>query len=1163
MQLYQDLIKRLPEYPRLRAAACDAPVPCDVVGLSPIHKAGIIHTLTAEAGRRALCIVADEAEGRRLCEDINAMSGTDAALLFCSRDFTFRHVESVSNEFEHARLAVLGRILARDYRVIVASAEGAMQLTVPPERLKQASVTLKAGEACTMDAALRALVGAGYQHSDQVEGVCQFSHRGGILDFFPPDLPNPVRIEFWGDEIDTISSFELESQRRTDTMKKVHITPATEVICTDFARLGRDIRELAAKVRGKAAADVKQNCEQDILQMESGTFQGSLDKYLPLLYPQPATIFDYCDGDMLFVSETFKIKDTLKNISWQHNEDIKQLFAEGILFKGLDTYTVDFTEFTSRFERGAAVHLNTFARSLADIKIEELIHVNATSLSSWGGDLSLLKEDLESYLKRGFACVVLAGTQRGAKALMQDLQREGLPAATQEQVKGPENGRVIVAEGALSSGFELPDAKVALITHGRALGLSKSRAKAKRSAKEIIRNLSDLTVGDYVVHVSHGIGLFEGIHKLEVQGLIKDYIKIRYQGSDILYVPVTQLDLVSKYIGPKEDSGVRLNKLNGTEWTRTRAKVKKAVADMAKELIELYSKRMQLKGYAFSPDNEWQREFEERFEFEETDDQLRCIAEIKRDMQSGVPMDRLLCGDVGFGKTEVALRGAFKCVQDGKQCALLVPTTILAWQHYQTVLKRFEGYPVRVELLSRFRSPKEQEKALRALSRGEVDIIIGTHRLVQKDVKFKNLGLVIVDEEQRFGVAQKERLKELATNVDVLTLSATPIPRTLNMAMSGIRDMSVIDEAPQDRHPVQTYVLEHDDGVLAEAIRRELRRGGQVYYIHNRIDSIEQCGARILKEVPDARIAVAHGRIGEEELSEVWRKLVDHEIDILVCTTIIETGVDVSNCNTLIIEDADYMGLSQLYQLRGRVGRSSRRAFAYMTFRRGKVVSDIAAKRLTAIREFTKFGSGFRIAMRDLEIRGAGNILGAQQHGHMASVGYDMYVKLLNDAVLEERGEAPQTGSSECLIDVRIEAHIPERYIENLTQRIEIYRRIASIRDENDVMDVIDELIDRFGEPPQAVKGLIDVALVRNKAQRLGISEITQKADSLILYMEHFSMQVASMLAAALKGRVLVNAGSKPYIAVKMLQNEQPVDTITAVLGAMDEAAVKQQTTGI
>ncbi|HBC26370.1 MAG TPA: transcription-repair coupling factor, partial [Ruminococcaceae bacterium] len=608
-------------------------------------------------------------------------------------------------------------------------------------------------------------------------------------------------------------------------------------------------------------------------------------------------------------------------------------------------------------------------------------------------------------------------------------------------------------------------------------------------------------------------------------------------------------------IGPREGAQVRLHKLGGTDWQKTKARVRAAVKDMAKGLIRLYASRMKAKGHAFAPDTEWQRDFESHFEFEETEDQLRCIEEIKGDMEREVPMDRLLCGDVGFGKTEVALRAAFKCISDSKQCAMLVPTTILAWQHYQTILKRMDGFPVRVELLSRFRTPKQQEEILNQLRRGEIDMVVGTHRLVSKDVKFRDLGLVIIDEEQRFGVAQKEHLKDLYRDVDVLTLSATPIPRTLNMALSGIRDMSVIEEAPHDRHPVQTYVLEHDAGILADAIRRELRRGGQVYYLHNDIDTIERTAAALRAQLPEARIGIGHGKMSEHELSEVWRRLVDHELDILVCTTIIETGVDVPNANTLIIDNADHMGLSQLHQLRGRVGRSSRRAYAYLTFTRNKVLTEIAQKRLSAIREFTEFGSGFKIAMRDLEIRGAGNILGGEQHGHMESVGYDMYLKLLAEAVSIEKGETPAPADSECLVDMQVQAHIPEAYIESLSQRLEIYRRIADIRSDEDAGDVIDELIDRFGDPPAAVKGLIDVALLRNMASSLGIYEIKQQGRSLLLYKNDIDMKQLSPLIGRMRSRVMISAGSKPYISIRLPQDAAPLDTLNDALRAMSSGA--------
>ena len=610
-----------------------------------------------------------------------------------------------------------------------------------------------------------------------------------------------------------------------------------------------------------------------------------------------------------------------------------------------------------------------------------------------------------------------------------------------------------------------------------------------------------------------------------------------------------QLEEVMNTLTPREAATVKLSKLGGQDWQKTKARVRSAVKDMAKELIRLYAQRMQAKGHAFSPDTEWQRDFEAHFEFEETEDQLRCIKEIKHDMELSSPMDRLLCGDVGFGKTEVALRAAFKCVSDSCQCALLVPTTILAWQHYQNISKRMEGFPVRIELLSRFRTPKQQEDILKRLKRGEIDMIVGTHRLVSKDVQFHNLGLLIVDEEQRFGVAQKERLKDSYKNVDVLTLSATPIPRTLNMALSGIRDMSVIEEAPHDRHPVQTYVLEHDQGIICDAIRRELRRGGQAYYLHNNVESIERVAASLQNQIPEAKVGFAHGKMTESELSEIWRKLLEQEIDVLVCTTIIETGVDVPNVNTLIIENADCMGLSQLHQIRGRVGRSSRRAYAYFTFTRNKILTEVAQKRLSAIREFTEFGSGFKIAMRDLEIRGAGNILGGEQHGHMETVGYDLYLKLLGEAVKMEKGELPSAPvDNECLVDMQVQAHIPERYIENLSQRLDIYRRIAGIKNQDDALDVLDELTDRFGKPPVSVQGLIDIALLRNMASQIGIFEVKQRDDYIMLYREPMNMEFLEPLIKILKGRVKLSAGNKPYVSVKVTGKETPLQTLKQVL---------------
>ena len=747
---------------------------------------------------------------------------------------------------------------------------------------------------------------------------------------------------------------------------------------------------------------------------------------------------------------------------------------------------------------------------------------------------------------------MLAGSEKTIPIIVKDLVDAGIPAeALKEDSRILEN-KVYVRTGSLSGGFDYPEVKCAVITQMKTM-VAKRRKKHKKAGEEI-KSLSDIRKGDIVVHSTYGLGRFEGIRSIEQHGITKDYITIKYAGTDVLYVPVTQLDLVSRYIGPRDDENIRLNKLNSAEWTKTKNKVRAAVRDMAQQLTNLYAQRKMAKGYAFPPDNDWQNDFEERFDYDETDDQLRSIEEIKADMQRPSPMDRLLCGDVGFGKTEVALRAAFKAILDSKQVAILVPTTVLAWQHYQTAVKRFEHFPVKVELLSRFRKPKEQKAIIRELGRGTIDLIIGTHRLVQKDVSFKDLGLAIIDEEQRFGVATKEKFKELFHGVDVLTLSATPIPRTLNMALSGIRDMSVINEAPLDRHPVQTYVIEYNIGVIAQAISKELRRGGQVYYIHNRINSIDLTVAKLHELLPDARIGVAHGKIDEDELSEIWRQLVDREIDVLVCTTLIETGVDVPNVNTLIIEDADRMGLSQLYQLRGRVGRSNRRAFAYFTFRRGKVLSEVAQKRLDAIREFTQFGSGFHIAMRDLEIRGAGSVLSGKQHGHMEAVGYDMYIRLLNEAIAEQKGEAPPPSPEDCLVDITIDAFIPESYIENAAQRIDAYRKIASIMGVQDSRDVVDELVDRYGELPKSVMGLVNVALTRNRALKLKITEIVQRGEKVFFYIAQPEIYQIQALLAFYKNRVRFNDKDKAYFTVRLDKKQQSHELMAQVIDIMSEA---------
>jgi len=1150
---FSEILKNTAEMKEILSAVTKTRLPMGVLGLSHIHKAHLTASLCDLLGRKAVVITPDETNASRLVEDMRAF-GADA-LLYPARDLVFRTAESRSREYEHLRLNVLSRMTCGDYDAVVCSVEAALQLTLPPPELEKRSFTLRVGEENPMDSPKTRLLNAGYVASGQVDGAGQMSSRGGILDFFPPNSALPCRCELWGDTVDSLAFFETESQRRTDNLKEITVTPANEMIVSDGAAFADLLDSFAAGLRGKGAAKSRELIQSDAELLRGGARLQSLDKYLPLLYEKPASIFDYADGAMLLVSESFSVREKAAACTQLLHEEMRALIEEGVLCRGLDRYTLTWAELLAIYEKTGAIYMDNLPRGGFDTAVRELVTVTARQISAWNGSYAGLVQDIAPLCDKRGTIVVMAGAEKSAKALSEDLHADGynsvyFPAFPKEFLPGAVN----VMPGSLSMGLEYPQEKFTLITYGSRYAAPSKTDSGRKNAKNAFNSLEELHRGDYIVHNAHGIGIFDGIQKLEAAGAVKDYIKIKYDKSDVLYVPVTQLDQVSRYIGPKSgpDATVKLNRLGGKEWQKTRSRVKAAVRDMAKELIELYARRRQIKGFAFSQDIDMQNDFERRFEFEETADQLRCISEMKEDMEKDYPMDRLLCGDVGFGKTEVALRGAFKCVADGKQCAILVPTTILALQHYQTIKKRFEGFPVETEMLSRFCSPKEIDRTLKSLRRGSVDIVVGTHRLISKDVVFHDLGLIIVDEEQRFGVAQKERLKELFPAVDVLTLTATPIPRTLNMAMTGIRDMSALEEAPRDRHPVQTYVLEHSLDVLATAIEAELRRGGQVYYLHNRVETIEQEALRVREALPDANVGIAHGKMSEGELSDIWRRLLEGEIDVLVCTTIIETGVDVPNVNTLIIEDADKLGLAQLHQIRGRVGRSSRRASAYLTFTRGKQLTEIATRRLDAIREFTEFGSGFKIAMRDLELRGAGNILGAQQHGHMEAVGYELYLRLLAQAVSEEKGEAEDKPERECLIDLPIDAHIPPDYIESVPQKLAMYRRIADIRSREDADDVLDELTDRFGEPPACVRGLLTVSLLRGTAMTHGVYEIGESAGKLRLYIDDLNMDKITRLARLMPGRVLVSAAVKPHISIKIAQGEERLDTLRKAFDILD-----------
>ena len=1147
--MYEALLKATPEYQKI-AASLAAPGPAALFGLPPAGRALLYAALQKDLGR-VLCIVTPgEAEATHFAEDLKALGLT--AAVFPPRDFMLRPVEGAGREYEYRRLSVLGQLAGGRLNAVCVPAEALLQYTVPRDEFLKNTLTLKPGMVYNREALVERLFAAGYVRRSQVDGPGQFSVRGDIVDIYAPDMRQPARVEYWDDEIDSLASFDLLTQRRDGSLEKVYLSPAREVLFGNTVQTAEALRAAQKKARGKHRAALEKAMEADLAQLDSGLMPEAMDKYYGLRYAAPATLLDHLTDPVFVLDEVGGIRDAQKATEFRRGEELTGLLEEGVICPGLDVLYQTMDDLAIAAQKQSTLLCENFLRGMNEFKLKDLINAEAFAAPNWGGDLASLREDLDPLVEQGYAIALFAGTPKGAAALTRDLADQGYAVSMSRDVR-PAKGLVQILPGHLTSGCTFPFARVAVLSSRRhGLDEASETAKKRKKNKNALSSLSDIKPGDYVVHQSHGIGMYAGIQRLEVQGATKDYLKVQYSGSDVLYVPVTQLDLLSRYTAPGDEEKVKLAKLGGAEWQRTRAKVKKATEEMAQELIELYARRRQAQGYAFPPDGDWQSDFETRFEYDETDDQLNATAEIKKDMEKTYPMDRLLCGDVGVGKTEVALRAAFKCVMGGKQCAILAPTTLLAWQHYNTALARMEPFQFRIGLLSRFRSAKQQKADLADLAKGSMDVIVGTHRLLSSDVHFKDLGLVIIDEEQRFGVKHKEKLKEAFVGVDMLTLSATPIPRTLNMAMSGIRDMSTIEEPPTERQPIETYVLEYDEGIVGEAIRKELARGGQVYYLHNRVESLDATAARVAAMAPGARVATAHGKMGEEALSKVWQQLLDGEIDVLVCTTLIETGVDVRNCNTLIIEDADRMGLAQLYQIRGRVGRSGRKAYAYFTFRRDKVLTDLAAKRLSAIREFTSFGSGFRIAMRDLQIRGAGNLLGQSQHGHMEAVGYDLYVKLLNQAVAAAKGEEIAPDKSDCLIDISVDAYIPEGFIPDAAGRIEAYKRIAAIQTPEDAGDVLDELIDRYGDVPDCVAGLVDVSLVRVTAARAKVYEIDQKGDTLLLYSDDLNPLKLQSVFEKLGKRINLSATAKPCLTVRVRPDEKPLDVLRMTLEELD-----------
>ena len=1117
MELLLKKLLEIPEAASLAEAVEKGGCPAAVTGLSSVHKAQIAAALARGTGRPLVMVCTDEAEAGRLAGDLETLLGVPALRLY-ARELFVRAGAVASRQWEMARIGALYEMAQGQGRLLVCTAEGLLQKTAPAKRLRDSAITLEVGGRWDLSDLTLRLASAGYSRCDQVEGVGQFALRGGILDVFSPLMEEPVRCEFFDDEIDSLGSFDTTTQRRTANLPSALLLPAAEQL--------PDTEMVSAF--GCLPADA-----------------------------------------LICLCETGRITERVKGVLFQAKEDTESLLAAGEPNGDLVSLLLSQSEWLSELERFPVCMMEALPTSRYPLNPRTLLTINAKQLSAYGGSMDAAAGDLEHYRSVGFGALLLCGNAPRARNLQRMLQERDLPTALDFEGEAlPAPGEIRLTVGALSAGAEYPQLNLAILTEGQLTAASSGKAPAKRSVKKDNRqkllSYTDLTPGDLVVHVHHGIGRFEGMRKMPVDGVEKDYIKIAYAGGDSLYVPATQLDLVSKYIGGGQDESrpMKLNKLGGTDWTKQKAKAKAAAKDLAKGLIALYAERQRRPGFAFSPDSPWQREFEEAFDYAETDDQLRCIEEIKKDMERPVPMDRLLCGDVGYGKTEVALRAVMKCVLDGKQAAILVPTTVLAQQHFNTAVNRFRSFPVEIRVLSRFQTPGQARQILSDLRAGRVDLLIGTHKLLQKDIQFKDLGLLIVDEEQRFGVSHKEKLKEMARQVDVLTLSATPIPRTLNMALSGIRDMSTLEEPPHNRQPVQTYVVEHDWGMIADAMRREIDRGGQVYYLHNRVETIDLTASRIRKLLgEDVKVVVGHGKMTEQQLSSVMEQMVEGEAQVLVCTTIIETGIDIANVNTLIIEDADKMGLSQLHQLRGRIGRSSRRAYAYMTYRSGKILTEIASKRLTAIKEYVEFGSGFKIAMRDLEIRGAGNLLGPEQSGYMMSVGYDMYLQLLEDAVLEEQG-GKKPVVTECAADLTVNANIPERYVPSAEQRMDLYRRIAAIRSQEDAADLIDEMMDRYGDPPKSVYTLLDVALLRAAAAKAGISDIAQRGDKLRFLITDFAVEAIAKVCAMPKYRQRLHlaAGEKPSLTLTLRPKEPVLETALTLVEDLSLAAGEKKT---
>ncbi|MEI3393235.1 MAG: transcription-repair coupling factor [Clostridia bacterium] len=1113
--------------------------PIAISGLVDVEKLHVLAGIFNETKRPMVLVTYNEIQARKLYQDLKKL--IKQTYFFPKKEITSYDYVAQSKEIEYKRIDVLNKMyLAKQQKepiIIVTTIEAVMQKMVAKDTLYQNVIDFEVGKTYLLDEIKEKLVGLGYERSDLIENKGQFSIRGGIVDVGLSEKIG-VRIEFWGDEVDSIRFFQISSQRSTEMLKEITIFPAHELIVQDLSEAVKNIQE-------KYPEEI-----EDIELIKNGDYISKINKYFNEFYENQASFLDYMSDEyLLLLDENSKINQRKTNIIEDNNKLIESLVEK-------EKFVPEAIENISKFEYNFEEKQIIYLEQNDSIKNIQKYYFETREINFYNLQLDLLLADIVTYQKNKKKVVLLAGNEISAKKLCDILKENQINYKYEQEAENVKPGEIIVTIGGFSSGFENYDLNLIVISlqnnFEEPVKRKKKLSSTFKDSEKIV--FADLKPGDIVVHQTHGIGQFIGVNTITADGVTKDYIKIKYRNDDILYVPTNSLDSVRKYIGGGDNSSPRLNKLGGKEWSATTSKVKKNLEAVAKDLIELYAKRQKIKGFSFSPDTPWQKQFEDSFPYTETDDQLRCIQDVKKDMEKPQPMDRLLCGDVGYGKTEVAIRAAFKAVMDQKQVAYLVPTTILANQQYEEFKTRMQEFAINVELLNRFKTKKEQDEIIKKLKLGEVDVVVGTHRLLSEDVNFKDLGLLIIDEEHRFGVKDKEKIKKLRTNIDVLTMTATPIPRTLHMSIVGVRDMSVIYEPPHNRKPVQTYVLEYDQEVITEAITKEIERGGQVFYLFNQVEGIEKKANEISMLVPEAKVGFAHGKMSGRELEEIMESFINHEINVLVCTTILESGIDIPNANTIIVENADRLGLAQLYQIRGRVGRSDKQAYAYVTYKRDKLLSEVADKRLKAIKEFTEFGSGFKIAMRDLEIRGAGSMLGEMQHGHMEQVGYDTYCKLLDEVIKEMQG-IEVVEEQDVQIDLAVSSYIPDNFIENSSQKIEIYQNIALCRTEEELQNVIDEVIDRYGRLPKELENLINIARIKQLARKANILKIAQRENGIVFYFvkEKIKPEMVNTLITKYPMLVKFSNAVEPYVTLRIKENENIIEKAKEFLNTVIE----------